>query len=140
MKRGLFVVLFLLWTSAAFAQASAASKIMWDQTAADLTTAQSLLYKHYDDAIPAGVALTPVVCTAAPPATPTLFPCSAPFPAFTPGTTHTIALTAGNLAGESLKSTPLSFTFIVIPSPPQNLRIVKGNWGMGFLKRVVGLV
>lgn len=106
--------------SLAHAQATAQSKLGWDQAAPDLPTANGYTYRHYDDVSATGVPLTPATCTG----TASPFACQAPFPAFTPGATHTVAVTAANVAGESLKSTPLSFTFIVIPSVPANLRLI----------------
>jgi hypothetical protein len=120
MKKLLFTFAFLLCASFAHAQATPASKLGWDQAAADLATANAYSYKHYDDLSVTGVALAPATCTG----TASPFACQAPFPAFTPGATHTIAITASNVAGESLKSTPLSFQFIVIPAAPTNLRII----------------
>ena len=109
------VVLFL--SNVAQAQVTSASKLTWDQDAPDLALASSYIYKYSGDAL-APVVLTGVTCTGV--GSP--FVCSAPFPAFSPGLLHSITLTAGNVAGDSLPSTPLVFTFVVVPSPPRNLR------------------
>ena len=113
-------VMVLGFSVVASAQATQASKIGWDQPAPDLATASAYSYKHYDDSGTTGITLTPTTCTG----TVSPFQCQAAFPAFTPGAQHTIALTATNQAGESLKSTALPFTFIVIPNPPQNVHII----------------
>jgi hypothetical protein len=94
------------------------SKITFDQGQATLAQAQSYVYKYYSDGNTIGVPLTDIICVDGVPVT-----CEAPFPAFTPGVTHTIALTATNEAGESAKSVPLSFQFIVVPVAPSNLGI-----------------
>ena len=123
MKRAIaaFTVLAVLgFASAAFAQtpANPGNKVAWDQPAPTLADAQGYTYKYYPDAATAGVALTPVTCSG----TVSPFQCEAAFPAFTPGS-HTMAITASNTAGESVKSAPLSFMFVVIPSAPINLTI-----------------
>lgn len=122
MKKILFTIVILLVTSTAYAQspppATGGNKIGWDQSAPTLAEAQGYIYKYYPDASPSGTTLTSVTCTGD--ASP--FKCEVAFPAFTPGN-HTLALTAGNAAGESIKSSILSFTFIVIPGAPSNLVI-----------------
>lgn len=102
----------------AHAQATPTSKLEWDQNAGNLTEAQAITYRYYPDTVPGGTVLSPVTCVG--PTSP--FVCNVPFPAFTPGS-HTLSMTAGNDGGESLKSSPLNFTFVVIPNPPTNLRI-----------------
>lgn len=111
---------FTLVASLACAQATAAKKLAWDQPAATPAEAQSFTYKGYSDGSSTGTPVTTPVCTGV--ASP--FACVIPFPAYTPGS-HTVALTAGNVAGESLPSTPLAFTFVVVPGSPSNLRIVE---------------
>ena len=128
MKRLILIALvFALigFAASATAQTPATNgnKIAWDQAAPTLAIAQSYVYKYYPDAAAAGVTLAPVTCVGqASPAGATTFQCEAPFPAFVPGA-HTLTLTASNEAGESVKSAPLSFTFVVIPSAPAALRI-----------------
>lgn len=113
----IFLILFLSITSIALgAQAGASSKLVWDQTATDLATANALSYKYYEGTI--AVALSNVICTG----TVSPFVCSVAYPAFTPGG-HTIQLTATNSAGESPKSPVFAFTFVVIPAAPANVRI-----------------
>lgn len=118
----LAVAAMVMFVSCASAQTvTSTSKLMWDQQAPDLATAQAYDYRLYPDG--AATVPTPVVgVTCSGTASP--FVCVVPFPAFTPGS-HTEAATAANSAGESLKSTVFAFQFVVIPSPPQNLR--KGN-------------
>jgi hypothetical protein len=123
MKTKFWLVLaFVLLAGIASAQSSATptSKLVWDQIAPDLATANAYTYREYPETWVSGpgTVLTPVTCTG----TTSPFVCSTPFPAFTPGG-HAVTMTAGNAAGESLKSTPFPFTFVVIPSPPTNLRI-----------------
>jgi hypothetical protein len=96
------------------------SKLTWDQTAPDLATANSYIYKYYADGAITASPLTGVTCVTG--AQAGVFTCSTSFPAFTPGS-HSITLTASNVAGESVKSSPLAFTFVVVPGAPTNLRI-----------------
>jgi hypothetical protein len=97
--------------------------LAWDIAGADLVTVQGYTYRYYPDgatpdgATP-GTVLTGVTCSGA--ASP--FTCSVPFPAFTPGS-HTLTLTAANVAGESIPSAPFSFVFVVVPGAPSNIRI-----------------
>ena len=113
----LVLILFLIPTLL-FAQAIPTSKLIWDQDAPSLTDAQSYTYKYYADGSTTGVAFTGVTCTG----TVSPFTCTVNFPAFTPGN-NSITLTSSNIAGESAKSAPLDFTFIVTPSSPRNIRI-----------------
>lgn len=125
MKKLLFALVILCLASTAFAQTpvTTANKIGWDQQAPSLAEAQAYTYKYYPDGATTGIALTGVVCTAVTSPTGTVVPqCEVAFPAFTPGS-HTLSITASNEAGESVKSAPLNFAFVVIPSPPANLRI-----------------
>lgn len=93
------------------------SKLNWDQQAPDLATAQAYTYSSYPDAV-----TTPTVVVGTCSGTAAPFACNTPFPAFTPGP-HTLALSAKSVAGESTKSTTLTFTFVIIPNAPINLRI-----------------
>jgi hypothetical protein len=93
-------------------------KFAWDQAAPDLATAQAYTYKHYDDGAQVGVAFTAVTCTG----TVSPFACEVLIPAFTPGA-HTLLLSASNVAGESPKSSPFAFTFVVTPGTPANIHI-----------------
>lgn len=128
MKRIILAALMcalLGFTAVASAQTpvTTASKIAWDQQAPSLAEAQAYAYKYYADGAATGVALTGVVCTSITAPTGGVVPqCEAPFPAFTPGS-HSLALTAANDAGESVKSAPISFVVVVIPAAPNNLRI-----------------
>lgn len=94
-----------------------ASKIVVDQGAPDLATANGYVYRYYADGATTG---TVIAMTCAGSASP--FQCEGSIPAFTPGP-HTVTLTASNVAGESPKSAPLAFTFVVVPGAPQNPRI-----------------
>lgn len=93
-------------------------KFFWGQPAPDLATAQAYTYKHYDDGAVTGTAFTGVVCsgTASP------FNCEVLIPAYTPGN-HSITITATNIAGESPKSSPFAFTFVVTPGTPVGIGI-----------------
>jgi len=98
--------------------ATPTSLLAWDQPAPDLATAQSASYALAIDQAP------PVVhpgVTCAGSASP--FLCTLPFPAITPGP-HTLTVTTSNTAGSAAASAPLSFTFIAVPSPAMNLRIM----------------
>lgn len=122
MKRLLLTLAFLTVATGAYAQTTGtpSSKLVWDQpNVASAAEAQGLAYKYYPDTVTTGTALTGVACVGTPPA---VVSCQVPFPAFTPGS-HTLTLTAANVAGESLKSTPLAFTFVVVPTAPANLRV-----------------
>lgn len=120
------VALVLLFGVTVQAQSNAGpiSKLIWDQPAPDLATAQGYTYAHYDDGAAASTDFTGVTCAAKVPAVAQLFDCSAPFPPFTPGQ-HTVTITAKNVTGESPKSAVLTFTFVVVPGTPTNLRIGK---------------
>lgn len=117
-----WVLAFLMWLAmvgALFAQTGTPTSLLaWDQVAPDLASAQGYRYTYYPDGAATGTVLAAVTCTGA--ASP--FACTVAFPAFTPGP-HTLQLTARNIAGESPQSAALAFTFVVIPTAPQNLRI-----------------
>jgi hypothetical protein len=118
MKRLLFVLLFVLAAVPAFAQtATPANSFAFDQVASTLATAQSYAYKLYADGSATGSVVV-VTCTGA--ASP--FVCTTPVGAFAPGA-HTIRLTSGNAAGESAQSAPFSFTMVIIPATPANIRL-----------------
>jgi hypothetical protein len=114
----LFVVVALLVAPLQAQTAVSSNKLGWTQAAPTLADAQAYTYKYYPDGATTGIAFTGVVCSGA--ATP--FSCEVPFPAFTPGN-HTLQITAQNVAGESGKSSPLSFTFVVVPAVPTGLII-----------------
>jgi hypothetical protein len=108
-KFGMHVIAFLLLSSGiAFGQANPGT----------LAEATGYTYRYYPNAVTTGTVLTGVTCTG----TTAPFNCSAPYPAFTPGS-HTLQLTAANIAGESVKSPVFSFTFVVVPGNPINIRI-----------------
>ena len=116
------IAVFALGTQrGVFTQAVNTSRLAWDQDAPTLEDAQSYTYKYYPDSSTTGIILKEVTCTG----TATPFQCSVPFPAFTPGK-HTIQLSASNIAGEGTKSSVFSFTFVVVPSAPANIRIIGG--------------
>lgn len=120
-KKLLLVALFVASSSILLnGQATSTAKLGWDQGATTLLEATSYTYKYYADGSAVGTALTGVTCTGS--VSP--FQCQVPFPAFTPGN-HTIQITATNVAGESDKSSPLDFVFVVNPSSPTNLRIIR---------------
>jgi hypothetical protein len=121
MKRVIFILIILLASvinTNAQLPVISTNKIGWDMTSPSLTEAQGYTYRYYPDNATVGIALTNVTCIG----TVSPFQCEVAFPAFAPGS-HTLTLTASNLAGESPKSTPLNFTFIVTPNAPQNLII-----------------
>lgn len=121
MKKLLLTLALVLASTAAYAQApvaTGASKFAWDQPAPDVATAQAYTYKYYADNAATGVVLTPIACTTVS----TVFTCTVPIPAFTPGV-HSVTVTAANAAGESAKSASLSFQMIVQPLAPLNLRL-----------------
>lgn len=119
-KRWVFTLFLgvVLWPIVVTAQATSVSKLAWDESAPDLATAQAYTYKYYPDGATVGMALTGVVCTG----TMSPFQCAVAFPAFTPGN-HSVVLSATNVAGESMKSSPFAFVFVVVPAAPANLRI-----------------
>lgn len=121
MKKLYFALLLLLvFTNLGEAQTPGSSnqKFTWDQSAPTLADAQAYTYKYYPDGAGTGIPFTGVACTGS--ASP--FVCSVSIPAFTPGN-HSITLTASNIAGESPKSAPFAFVFVVTPSVPGNIRI-----------------
>jgi hypothetical protein len=119
----ILVPLFVLGLAAsASAQAIPTDKLAWDQPAPDLATAQAYTYKYYPAGATVGITLTGVTCLTA--GTPAVISCRTTFPAFTPGS-HTITITASNAAGESPKSAPFTFTFVVVPGVPSSIRIEK---------------
>jgi hypothetical protein len=118
LQRALLALLLLAPAAAAQTPGSSAQRFAWDQAAPTIADAQALTYRYYPDGAAAGVTFPAVTCAGA--VSP--FTCSAPIPAFTPGN-HTIALTAANVAGESPKSGPFVFVFVVIPGAPVNVRI-----------------
>jgi hypothetical protein len=123
MKRLLLACMFVLTFAglASAQQAGASSSLQWDIAGTDLATVNAYIYRHYDDSAVTGVVFTGVSCVGA--ASP--FVCTVPFPAFTPGA-HTVAVSAANVAGESPRTAPLAFTFLVIPATPTTLRIAGG--------------
>lgn len=120
MKQCLLVlIVFVVLTASALAQTAVpGQKFAWDQAAPDLASAQGYTYKHYDDGVAAAVVFTGVTCTGA--ASP--FACEVLIPAYTPGS-HSLTVTASNIAGESVKSIPFAFAFVVTPGAPVNIHI-----------------
>jgi hypothetical protein len=121
MKRVLFVLVLVVgFVAPVRAQVILGDHLAWDQAGPDLATVQAYTFTHFDDGAATGIALPGVTCTGA--ASP--FQCQVLFPAFQPGA-HAIALTATDAAGASALSAPLLFTFVVVPTPPANLRITR---------------
>lgn len=108
----------LVASSAAAQTSTPSSKLVWDQPNADAATAAAYAYKVYPDGGANGVSLTGVTCSVVSGVT----VCVVPFPAFTPGP-HTLSIDATNVAGTSPRGPVLSFTFVVVPSAPVNMRI-----------------
>lgn len=96
------------------------SKFGFDQAALTVADANAFTYRAYLDGSAVGVVVT-TTCVAS--AVTSVHTCTAPIPALTPGT-HTVQLTAANVAGESLKSAAMSFTIVAVPSAPSSLRII----------------
>jgi hypothetical protein len=122
MRTVLLVVAAMVALSAVDAQAQTASsrsKLVWDQDAASRAEAQAYAYRTYSDGSTGGVIVSGVLCAG----TVSPFVCEITFPTYAPGQ-HTVAMSAANAAGESATSLPLSFTYVVVPSSPRNLRIV----------------
>lgn len=120
LKRAILIGLVILCANPSFAQQAAQNMhFAVDQPAPDLASAQGYTYKHYDDNSATGVAYTSVTCSG----TTSPFTCVLTIGAYTPGN-HTIQLTASNVAGESAKSAPFTFAFVVTPGSPSNIRIV----------------
>ena len=122
MTRWLLTAAWLVWLivplRAQTPTPTPSSFLTWDQpNVVSTAEAQAYTYQYYADGATAGVAVTSVTCSGVAPTV-----CRAPFPAFTPGS-HTITLTASNLAGTSPQSTLFTFTFVVVPSAPQNIRV-----------------
>jgi hypothetical protein len=118
MKKAIVLVILTLPTVLFGQQATGNNKFAWDQSAPLLSDAQAYTYKYYPDGSTTAVTFVGVTCTG----TASPFQCEVPIPAFTPGN-HTIQLTATNIAGESAKSSPFAFTFVVTPATPANIRI-----------------
>lgn len=118
----LVVAGLLLSAYSASAQVTTANHVGWDQSAQDLATANALTFKYYPDGASTGSPLTNVTCVG----TTSPFQCVTLIPAFTP-TTHTLTVSANNIAGESLKSNTISFTFVVVPVAPANLHIAEAR-------------
>lgn len=117
MKKFLFILLFPA-ALAAQPPGSSNQRFTFDQAAPVLADAQAYTYRYYPDGATTGITFTGVTCTG----TASPFVCSVLIPAFTPGN-HSITLTAANVAGESAKSSPFAFVFVVTPSVPANIRI-----------------
>lgn len=105
-------------SAAAQTIATSTSTLAWSQQAPDLATVQSYVFPAYVDGAGTGTPLTSVACSGA--ASP--FSCVAPLPTVATGT-HTLALSAKSAAGESAKGLVLTFSFVVVPPAPTNLRI-----------------
>jgi len=119
MKKIIILLLLLIPIAINAQNATGASKFAWDQVALDLATANSYTYKYYPDGSLTGTTFTGVVCTNSSPST---LSCVVNIPAFTPGN-HTVQITASNVAGESAKSSPFPFVFVVVPVAPVNIRL-----------------
>ena len=102
---------------------SQAYRLAWEITAPSQADALGYDYRAIADGAASGTPLTDVQCEPAQPVGD--FACTAAFPAYTPGSEHVVVVTAGNAAGVSLPSNEIRFTFLVVPSPPRNLRPVR---------------
>lgn len=119
---GLAVValtLLLLTSSVAKAQtATSGDKFGFDEVGQTLTVANGASYKLYLDGSTTGVTGLSLACTVVS----NLVSCSVSIPALTVGA-HTVTISQVINTAESAKSSPLSFTFVVVVTPT-NLRIV----------------
>jgi hypothetical protein len=110
----------LLTASLAYAQtATPANKYQWTQQAQSATVAQAATYPHYLD----GAATPSTTLTAACTQSGADATCTAPIPALTIGN-HTVTLSQLISGAESPKSSPVTFTFVVVVQPT-GLRIAK---------------
>lgn len=116
----LTLTFLLVGSNSLYAQATSTNKLVVDQPAPNLATAQGYTYKYQEGVT--SILLTGTNCTG----TVSPFPCAFNFPAFTPGA-HTITVTASDTSVtpnlESPKSAPLTFTFVVVPQTPLNPRV-----------------
>ena len=122
MKRLWIVPVVLLSTLSNASQqppiATTASKIIWEQPAQDLATAQGFTYKWYLDGSVTGTPFPSVLCQG----TGVSFQCQAQFPAVTQGN-HVMRITSSNVSQESDASDPFAFSFVGKPEKPLNLHI-----------------
>ena len=119
MKRLCMALVFLGLSSLSIAQtAIPTSKFAWDQSAPTLADANNYTYKLYTDGSVTSATLSGVVCSG----TTNPFVCTVNVPAFAPGS-HAVQFTATNVAGESAKSAIFSFTMVIQPAAPANVRI-----------------
>lgn len=91
------------------------SQFQWDQDGPTLATVSAYTYKIYADGATTGTPLTPVACAGA--ATP--FTCTVSMPTFSPGS-HSVALTASDVNGESQKGALLAFN---VPTAPTGFQV-----------------
>lgn len=98
--------------------ATALNVVGWNQAAPTLADASGYVYRTYDNGSTTPAVMAGVTCAG----TVSPYQCEAPFPPMSPGN-HSLTLTASNIAGESGKSVPFVFTFIVTPAVPTNFGI-----------------
>lgn len=91
-----------------------ASKLAWDEGGPSAATVQGYTYNLYVDGSSTPIPLSGVSCQDL--SHPDGFTCEAPFPAFTQGL-HILTLSASSGGFETLKSDPLSITFIILQTP-----------------------
>lgn len=104
-----------------FVLAQSGSRLVWDQEAPDLATAQGYSYFMRVDSDTTRYQLSGVVCSGT--ASPfTCYITQAPAGLSVPSGTHAITLTASNDGGlfESPQSAPLT---VMVPTAPANVRI-----------------
>jgi hypothetical protein len=123
---GLTLCALLIAATAHAQTANPTSKLLWEQgntsTPAD---ALALIYRDYLDAATTGAILTPTGCVVTSGQT-TTSTCTAPFPPMTVGA-HAISITASTSqsGSESTRSNVVTFTLVIVPATPTNLRIAK---------------
>jgi hypothetical protein len=115
-----FALCVLLFPAVSLAQAATpADKIGLDIQATDAATATAYTWRAYVDGSAAATVLTGGVCSGT-----TAISCQFPIPASFPVGSHTMTVTAGNVAGESKKSSAFTFVLTREPNAPFNIRII----------------
>lgn len=117
----LIVIPLLVPLDASAQGVSIKANLGWTEAGPDLPTVSGYTYRYYVDGSQSGSVL-PFAIAWKSGAQVGDFDASTPIPSFTPGV-HQLTLTAENLAGVSLPSNPLVFTFLVAPGQPKGLKL-----------------
>lgn len=99
---------------------TATSKLVWDQDAPDVATAQAYTYQVFVDGVQVTTWVSNLVVIATPIVGTQL--ATASFPPLSVGN-HSITLTATNAVGASAQSVALAVTVLGVPAIPKNLRV-----------------